>query len=107
MPARQRWGERVYEGLPEFRRETGQELLDAQKLGLFADPQWAVAPMKKPSDEEDWAQALSVFKPGPNSIVLARGMAVDAGPRAGLITDILGHEIRSHSWPLGAVGPGK
>ena len=95
------WGMQIFSGLEEWRSRTGQERLDGESLGQFANP--GLSRPAGPPGERQRYQAGRAFSPPPGSPALKRGLDLrrrfgwDVGSR-----DILGSPL-SAVLPLGAV----
>jgi hypothetical protein len=98
------WGSEVYSNLPTWREHTGQELVNGEMAGMFADPVLRGHPPGTQAFERHGAQTMRGYRPLPNSPALAGGwdlrkrFGLDAGPR-----DFLGRLLPADRWPLGAI----
>jgi hypothetical protein len=99
------WGAQTYSNLQELRERTGQELLNKNPVGLFADPLLSHQPPGTHPGESHGLQTLRAYRPMPGSPALAGGL--DLRKNFGLDTgalDFLGLLPLSGPFPLGAVG---
>jgi len=99
------WGAQTYSSLQEWREHTGQESLNGEPAGFFADPLLSrPSPDARPGERPE-LQALRVFRPLPGSPALAGGL--DLRKKFGLDTgdrDFLGLLPMAGPFPLGAIG---
>jgi hypothetical protein len=104
-PSAVAWGRRTYSSLEEWRAHTGQETLNGEPTGFFADPLLSRhAADERPAGQRE-LQDMRAFRPLPGSPALAGGLdlrqkfGLDIGPR-----DFLGLLPLSGPFPLGAIG---
>jgi hypothetical protein len=99
------WGERSYPSLKGWRKETGQELLDGHRLGLFENPKLSPHPAGVRAGERIGISALQAFRPLPGSPARSGGLNLEGrfGTETGS-TDLFGDPLPAQgAWPLGAV----
>jgi hypothetical protein len=99
------WGTQNFSSLQEWRTHTGQEVLNGEATGLFADPVLSPHSSDAPLAQRPGLQDLRAFRPLPGSPALAGGLdlrkkfAMDTGDR-----DFLGLLPLAGGFPLGAIG---
>ncbi|HEV7926911.1 MAG TPA: right-handed parallel beta-helix repeat-containing protein [Verrucomicrobiae bacterium] len=104
-PSAVAWGRRTYSSLEEWRAHTGQETLNGEPTGFFADPLLSRHALDERPAEQRELQDMRAFRPLPGSPALAGGLdlrqklGLDIGPR-----DFLGLLPLSGPFPLGAIG---
>ncbi|MGO8699194.1 MAG: right-handed parallel beta-helix repeat-containing protein [Limisphaerales bacterium] len=98
------WGQQTYASLPEWREKTGEELVDGQPKGLFADPGLSRHPAGFHPGQCVGLHAVRAFHPLAKSPALADGLdlrkmfGLDPGGQ-----DLLGPLPPSGNLPLGAI----
>jgi hypothetical protein len=99
------WGAQTYSSLSEWRDRTGQESLNGEPLGLFADPALTGNPPDAHPGGRRGLQAGRAMRPLPGSPALAGGLdlrkmfGLDTGTR-----DFFGVLPVAGGFPLGAIG---
>ena len=68
------WDAQTYSGLHDWRNRTGQESLNGEPTGLFANPALTQHPPATRLGERRGLQAGGAFRPNPSSPVLAGGL---------------------------------
>jgi hypothetical protein len=102
-PTQIAWGAQTYSALREWRARTGQESLNGEPTGLFANPALSHHPLEVRPGERHGLQAVRAFRPLPTSPALAGGLdlrktfGLDIGSR-----DFLGRPLAGR-FPLGAI----
>ena len=98
------WGQETYSSLREWREKTGQELLQGEPLGFFADPDLTRHPANFRPGQCVGLRTVRAFHPMPKSPALADGLdlrkvfGLDPGRE-----DLLGPLPPSGKFPLGAI----
>jgi len=98
-------GERSYQSLKVWRKETGQELLDGRRLGLFKNPKLSPHAAGVHAGECVGVSLLQAFRPLPGSpatkggLNLSGRLGLEPGP-----SDFLGDALPTQgTWPVRAV----
>lgn len=103
-PTQIAWGAQTYASLREWRDRTGQESVNGEPTGRFANPALSQPPPGVRPGERRGLQAERAYRPRPTSPALAGGLdlrktfGLDIGDR-----DLLGRPLAGR-FPLGAIG---
>ncbi len=102
-PVQVEWDQKVYTSLEEWRKETGQELLDGHPLGLFEDPKLRPHAAAAPAGQFVGAEDLQAFRPLPGSPARERGLSLRSTGRDIVSEDFAARRLPATGpWPLGA-----
>jgi hypothetical protein len=102
-PVQVEWDRKVYTSLEEWRKETGQEIVDGHPSGLFEDPKVSVHAAGVRAGQFVGAADLQAFRPLPGSPAKERGLNLRGSGRDIVSEDFGGGRLpASGSWPLGA-----
>ncbi len=99
------WSEKFYTDLKEWRKETGEELLEGCPLGFAQDPKLSAHPVSVLLNHMVGVENLRAFRPLPGSPARQRGLnlhevfGLDCGS-----ADFCGRRLPANGpWPLGAL----
>ena len=102
-PVQVEWDQKVYTSLEQWRKETGQELLDGHSLGLFQDPKLTALAAGTQTGQFAGVADLQAFRPLPGSPAKQGGLSLPSMGRDTVSEDFVGRRLpATGSWPLGA-----
>jgi hypothetical protein len=102
-PVQVQWDRKVYSSLEEWRKETGEEMLDGHPMGLFENPKLSAHAAGVRAGQFVGAANLQAFRPLPGSPAKERGLNLPSSGRDIVSADFVGYRLPAiGSWPLGA-----
>jgi len=103
-PVQVEWDQKAYASLEEWRKETGEESLDGNPVGLFENPRLTVHAAGMRSGQFLGVGDLQAFRPLPGSPAKKAGLNLRGRLASNTVfEDFVGRRLpAAGSWPLGA-----